>query len=56
LRRTASGVPRGAVLTSNCQGEDPLYRAAIVGGAVHKLIDDVTHADWSPDGRRIVFL
>jgi serine/threonine protein kinase len=32
-----------------------LYRVPLLGGDVHKLIDDVTGADWSPDGRRIAF-
>jgi len=29
---------------------------ALLGGEPRKLIDDVTHADWSPDGRQIVFV
>jgi Tol biopolymer transport system component len=33
-----------------------LYRAAIVGGESKKIMDDVASADWSPDGKRIVFL
>jgi serine/threonine protein kinase len=33
-----------------------LYRVGILGGETHKIIDDVTTADFSPDGRRIAFL
>jgi Tol biopolymer transport system component len=32
-----------------------LYRVALLGGDPHKLIDDVTSADWSPDGRQLAF-
>ena len=33
-----------------------LYRSAVVGGEVHKVVDDAGEGDWSPDGRRIVIL
>ena len=33
-----------------------VYRVGLVGGEPRKLIDDATEADWSPDGRRIVFV
>jgi serine/threonine protein kinase len=33
-----------------------LFKTAVVGGEPRKLIDDVAHADWSPDGRQIAFL
>jgi Tol biopolymer transport system component len=33
-----------------------VYRIGLVGGEPRKLIDDVREADWSPDGRRIVFV
>jgi serine/threonine protein kinase/Tol biopolymer transport system component len=33
-----------------------LYRSAIVGGEPQKLAADAAEADWSPDGRRVVFL
>jgi len=40
----------------NEAGRTSLYRASILGGEAHKLIEDVVQADWSPDGRRIVYL
>jgi len=33
-----------------------LYRTAVVGGQPRRLMDDVTEADWSPDGAEIAFL
>jgi len=33
-----------------------LYRVPALGGDARKLVDDATTGDWSPDGRRIVFL
>ncbi|HYV17485.1 MAG TPA: protein kinase [Verrucomicrobiae bacterium] len=33
-----------------------LYRVPVVGGEPRKILDDVLSADWSPDGREIVFL
>jgi eukaryotic-like serine/threonine-protein kinase len=32
-----------------------LYRVALLGGDEHKLLDDVSGADWSPDGRQLAF-
>ncbi|HEU4786293.1 MAG TPA: protein kinase, partial [Gemmatimonadaceae bacterium] len=32
-----------------------LYRVPLLGGDPRKLIDDVTGADWSPDGRQLAF-
>lgn len=32
------------------------YRIALVGGEPRKIIDNVTDADWSPDGSRIAFV
>jgi Tol biopolymer transport system component len=33
-----------------------IYRIGLVGGEPRSVLDDATAADWSPDGRRIVFL
>lgn len=33
-----------------------LYRVSALGGEPRKLVDDTGAADWSPDGRRIVFV
>jgi Tol biopolymer transport system component len=33
-----------------------LFRAAVVGGRLSKILDDVVEADWSPDGARVAFL
>jgi Tol biopolymer transport system component len=32
-----------------------VYRVPLLGGDPHKLIDDATGADWSPDGRQLAF-
>jgi eukaryotic-like serine/threonine-protein kinase len=49
--------PDGAsVLFSRGEGRRALYRAAVVGGEVRRLVEDASEGDWSPDGRRIVFL
>jgi len=50
--------PDGAqVLFSRREGgTDSLFRTPVVGGEPRKLVDDAYAADWSPDGRRIVFL
>jgi dipeptidyl aminopeptidase/acylaminoacyl peptidase len=32
-----------------------LYRVSLLGGDPRKLIDNVTGADWSPDGRELAF-
>ena len=37
-------------------GEKTLYRIPSLGGEPRKLLDDVSSADWMPDGRQIVFL
>jgi Tol biopolymer transport system component len=37
-------------------GNDSVFRIPVVGGEPRKLVDDAYAADWSPDGRRIVFL
>ncbi|HSE43320.1 MAG TPA: protein kinase, partial [Acidobacteriota bacterium] len=33
-----------------------LFRIPVLGGQERKLIEDVRSADWSPDGKRIVFV
>ena len=33
-----------------------LYRVAAVGGEPRKVVDDAIAGDWSPDGKKIVFL
>ena len=33
-----------------------LYRSGLVAPEPHKLLEDVSYADWSPDGKRIVFV
>lgn len=32
------------------------YRVPLVGGEPRKVLDEVSEADWSPDGRRVAFL
>ena len=36
-------------------GGSALYRVSLLGGDARKLLDDVSGADWSPDGRRLAF-
>ena len=36
-------------------GRSSLYRVQTLGGEPRKLMDDVSGADWSPDGRRLTF-
>jgi serine/threonine protein kinase len=38
------------------EAKTSLYRVSALGGEPRKLIDDAWTADWSPDGRRIVFV
>jgi Tol biopolymer transport system component len=37
-------------------GRVALYRVALVGGEQRKVVDDALYGDFSPDGRRIVFV
>ncbi|HEX2120937.1 MAG TPA: hypothetical protein VHL59_04775, partial [Thermoanaerobaculia bacterium] len=50
--------PDGSVLlfTRTEHGAKAIYRAAVVGGAARKLIDDAFDGDWSHDGKRIAFI
>ena len=50
--------PDGSMIlfARNAAGRIALYRVAIVGGEPRKLVDDAEFGDWSPDGRRIVYL
>ena len=32
-----------------------LYRVPLLGGDPHRILNDVTGADWSPDGRQLAF-
>src|SRR4029434_4282925 len=33
-----------------------IFKVPVVGGEPRKVLDDAAEADWSPDGRQIVFL
>ncbi|MEO6323697.1 MAG: protein kinase [Thermoanaerobaculia bacterium] len=33
-----------------------LYRMAVLGGEPRRVVENARHGDWSPDGRRIVFV
>ena len=47
----------GEILFSRTNGDGrSLYRAAVVGGAARRVIENATEGDWSPDGTRIAFL
>jgi TolB protein len=38
------------------EGGTTLYRAGLLGGDLHKIVDDAGSGDWSPDGRQVVFV
>jgi Tol biopolymer transport system component len=38
------------------EGRTSLYRISVVGGEPQKVIENAQAGDWSPDGKRIVFL
>jgi eukaryotic-like serine/threonine-protein kinase len=47
----------GEVLFTRTEGaRSELLRVAVLGGAVRKVVSDASDGDWSPDGRRIVFV
>jgi Tol biopolymer transport system component/tRNA A-37 threonylcarbamoyl transferase component Bud32 len=47
----------GMILFTRFEGTHrSLYRVSAVGGEPRKVVDDAISGDWSPDGRRIVFL
>jgi serine/threonine protein kinase len=50
--------PDGSMIlfSRNVAGRPAIYRVAIVSGETRKLVDDAELGDWSPDGRRIVYL
>ncbi len=50
--------PDGSVIlfARNEDGRVALYRVPSVGGEQRKLVDDALYGDFSPDGRRIVFV
>ncbi|HTP33296.1 MAG TPA: protein kinase [Candidatus Acidoferrales bacterium] len=50
--------PDGAMIlfTRYESGHGSLYRVPAVGGAARRVVDDALSGDWSPDGRKIVFL
>jgi Tol biopolymer transport system component len=46
-----------SVLFSRSEGSrTTLYRVPVLGGEPRKLAEDASDGDWSPDGRRIVFI
>jgi len=45
------------ILYTRAEGVAPsIYRAAVVGGEARRIVENAFQADWSPDGKRIVFL
>ena len=44
------------LFTHSHDGMSALHRVGIVGGEAHDVVDDATSGDWSPDGRRVVFV
>lgn len=46
-----------SILFTRTQGtRRSLYRIAVLGGEERKILEDAQSADWSPDGKQIVFL
>jgi serine/threonine protein kinase/Tol biopolymer transport system component len=43
------------IFVRTTQERSALYRVPLLGGDAHKLLDDVSGADWSPDGRQLAF-
>ncbi|HWC64594.1 MAG TPA: hypothetical protein VG777_00825, partial [Thermoanaerobaculia bacterium] len=37
-------------------GTQSVYRVGLVGGEPRKIVDDATEADWTPDGKSIVYI
>ncbi|HEY6928863.1 MAG TPA: protein kinase [Thermoanaerobaculia bacterium] len=45
------------ILFARSEGErSTLYRMAVVGGEPRRLVDNANEGDWSPDGKRLVFV
>lgn len=45
------------ILFARSEGErSVLYRMAVVGGEPRRLVENANEGDWSPDGKRLVFL
>jgi Tol biopolymer transport system component len=50
--------PDGATILFTRQGSErsTLFRVPLLGGEARRVLDDASDGDWSPDGRRIVFV
>jgi serine/threonine protein kinase len=50
--------PDGAMIlfTRYENGHGSLYRVPVLGGEPRKVVDDAIAGDWSPDGRKVVFV
>ncbi len=50
--------PDGTTLlfTRTRGGRSELWKVAVLGGEPRKLVEDAADGDWSPDGRRLVFM
>jgi serine/threonine protein kinase/Tol biopolymer transport system component len=47
----------GAILFARTEGgRTSIYRVPLLGGEPRRLVSDASDADWSPDGRQIVFV
>jgi eukaryotic-like serine/threonine-protein kinase len=45
------------VLFTRAEGErSSLYRVDLLGSEAHKVVDDASEGDWSPDGREVAFV
>ena len=46
----------GILFLRNTGSTQAVFRVGLVGGEPKKLVDDAVEADWSPDGKKIVFV